>query len=80
MMANFRMGVTFVGMTLVLLVFLQLCAVFKLDSQSQSPSPSFNSIFNQWRSRATSATADIFWVGAGKADVTGSVNPDISMY
>ncbi|KAI3136580.1 hypothetical protein CBS147326_3689 [Penicillium roqueforti] len=72
-MAHFRMGVTFVGVTLALLVFLQLSAVFKLDSQSQLPSPSFISNFNQWRSRASSAATDIFVVGAGKADVTGPV-------
>lgn len=71
-MANFRMGVTFAGVTLAVLVFLQLIAVFKFDSQSQSPLPSFSSNFNQWKSRASMAAADdIFLVGAGKADVTG---------
>ncbi|OQE09299.1 hypothetical protein PENFLA_c113G09390 [Penicillium flavigenum] len=73
-MTNFRMGVTFAGVTLSVLVFLQLIAVFKLDSQSQSPLPSFSSNFNQWKSRANvEAADDIFLVGAGKADVTGPV-------
>lgn len=78
------MGITFAGVALAVLVFLQLIAVFKLDSQSQSPLPSFSSNFNQWKSRASAAAADdIFLVGAGKADVTGYVyalNLDISMY
>jgi neutral ceramidase len=83
-MTNFRMGVTFAGVTLSVLVFLQLIAVFKLDSQPQSPLPGLSSNFNQWKSRANAAAADdIFLVGAGKADVTGYVyalNFDISMY
>ncbi|KAG0158872.1 hypothetical protein PDIDSM_6392 [Penicillium digitatum] len=73
-MANFRKGVTFAGMTLTVLVFLQLIAIFKFDSQSQSPLPSFISNFNQWKSRANVAAADgVFLVGAGKADITGPV-------
>ncbi|KAJ5275992.1 hypothetical protein N7524_002145, partial [Penicillium chrysogenum] len=73
-MTNFRMGVTFAGVTLSVLVFLQLIAVFKLDSQPQSPLPGLSSNFNQWKSRANAAAADdIFLVGAGKADVTGPV-------
>lgn len=73
-MANLRLGVAFVGVTLAALVFLQLLAVFKLDDQSQSPSPGLSSHFVQWKSRANKAAADdIFLVGAGKADITGYV-------
>ncbi|KAJ5468551.1 hypothetical protein N7475_006303 [Penicillium sp. IBT 31633x] len=73
-MANLRLGVAFVGVTLAALVFLQLLAVFKLDDQSQSPSPGLSSHFVQWKSRANKAAADdIFLVGAGKADITGPV-------
>ncbi|KAJ5500413.1 Neutral/alkaline nonlysosomal ceramidase [Penicillium expansum] len=73
-MANFRMGVTFAGVTLAVLVFFQLIAVFKLDSHSQSSLSSLSSNFNLWKSRANAVAADdIFLVGAGKADVTGPV-------
>jgi neutral ceramidase len=79
-MANLRIGVTFAGVTLAALVFLQLIAVFKLDSQSDSPLPNFSSNFNQWKSRANKASADdIFLVGAGKADITGYVHAIISL-
>lgn len=71
-MANLRMGVAFAGLTLAMLVFMQLVAVFKLDDQSQRPLPNFNSKFNQWTNRANKAAADdLFLVGAGKADITG---------
>jgi neutral ceramidase len=72
-MTNLRLGITFAGVTLAALVFIQLLAVFKLDDQS--PSPSLTRNFNQWRSRASEdSTDDIFMVGAGKADVTGYVH------
>lgn len=69
-MANLRLGVAFAGLTLTVLVFLQLAAV--LQHRDQPPESSFTRSFNQWRSRASAAHGnDLFLVGAGKADVTG---------
>lgn len=69
-MANLRLGMAFAGLTLALLVFMQLLAVVRYNDRV--PVGSFDRNFNQWRGRASAATDDgVFLVGAGKADVTG---------
>jgi neutral ceramidase len=69
-MANLRLGTAFAGLILTILVFMQLLAVVRYNDRV--PAGSFDRNFNQWRSRANTATDDgLFLVGAGKADVTG---------
>lgn len=69
-MANLRLGTAFAGLTLALLVFMQLVAMARYNDRV--PVGTFDRNFNQWRSRASAATDDdLFLVGAGKADVTG---------
>ncbi|KAJ5611699.1 hypothetical protein N7528_008804 [Penicillium herquei] len=72
-MVNLRFGTALAAVILTLLVFLQLLAIFQ--HTDQVPESSFTRNFNQWRSRANTATASdgLFLVGAGKADVTGPV-------
>lgn len=73
-MANLRLGIALGGVLLTLFVPLHLLAVIQYAGQSSIPSFDYN--FNQWKSRASTATDDgLFLVGAGKADVTGYSSP-----
>lgn len=69
-MARHHVAVACAGLTLTVLVFLQLIAV--LQHQDQTPELAFTRTFNQWRIRQNAAADNgLFLMGAGKADVTG---------
>lgn len=72
-MADLRLGVAFAGVIITALVFLQLLSVVQYHHDISPPSPSFSQAANEWIGRANKAADnDLFLVGAGKADVTGS--------
>jgi hypothetical protein len=78
-MPTIRWGTTILGVTLATLLVLQLLAVVQNNAQPQSPA--FRKHYNAWNNRANDAAtnADIFKVGAGKADITGYVGPPTSV-
>ena len=71
--ASLRLGAALFAVSLTFLVFVQLFAISQ--HSEQVPVSSFTRNFNQWKSRASAASAastdNLFLVGAGKADVTG---------